>query len=109
MSTTNNVTAAIIQYLRMIGGLAWRNNTGSFVGEYTDRQGETRRRFVRYGEKGSGDVLALHRGKFYSIEVKTGRDKLRPEQAAWIEAVNEAGGCAFVAYSIDDVIERVKA
>lgn len=109
MTTTNNVTDAIIHYLRAIGGIAWRNNVGGFAGEYTDRQGNTRRRFVSFGEKGQGDVLALMRdGTFVSVEVKTGRDKLRPEQVAWMDDVNARGGVAFVANSVDDVIAKVR-
>lgn len=108
MSETNAVTRGIIDYIHALGGMAWRNNTGAMRKPYTDKRGDTREHFIPFGEKGSGDVLALHRGVFYSIEVKTGKDKLRPSQEQWIERVNERGGVAFVARDIDDVMERIR-
>jgi len=107
VTITNATTRAIIEYINAIGGLAWRNNTGAFKGAYLDKQGNNKQRFVPFGQKGSGDVLALWRGTFYSIEVKTGKDKLRPSQVDWIERVNARGGVAFVAKTVDDVIERM--
>jgi hypothetical protein len=107
VSAANDLTNAIIQYIRFRGGLAWRNNSGAFAGNYTDKHGQTRGRFVRFGERGSGDVLALLDGRFYSIEVKAGRDKLKPAQIEWMESVNARGGCAFEARSLDDVTKRI--
>lgn len=83
MTPTNEVTKAIIDSITHHGGVAWRNNTGAFAGQYTDKRGTTRKRFVRFGRKGSGDVLALYHGTFLSIEIKTGRDTLRPDQETW--------------------------
>lgn len=107
MTPTNAVTRAIIDYFHVLGGMAWRNNTGAMRKPYTDKGGATREHFIPFGEKGSGDVLALLRGVFYSIEVKTGKDKLRPTQDQWIARVIANGGVAFVAHDLDDVIERV--
>lgn len=108
MSATNDLTNSIIDYIRRIGGKAWRNNTGAMRATYTDKRGDAKERFMRFGEKGSGDVLALHRGTFYSIEVKTGRDQLNENQMVWIDDVNAHGGVAFEARSIDDVMARVR-
>jgi hypothetical protein len=33
---------------------------------------------------------------FLSVEVKTAKGRLRPEQKAWMDAVNKAGGIAVV-------------
>jgi dihydroxyacid dehydratase/phosphogluconate dehydratase len=41
---------------------------------------------------------------FTSIEVKTPTGRVRPEQQAWLEAVQQAGGVAGVARSIDDAV-----
>lgn len=107
MTTTNNLTRAILDYINGIGGRAWRNNTGTRAMNYTRKDGSDGRSFLRFGEKGSGDVLALHRGVFYSIEVKTGRDVLSDDQIRWMTEINERGGVAFEARTIDAVIERV--
>src|SRR5690606_21130381 len=42
------------------------------------------------------------------IEVKTPKGRIRPAQAAWIEAERAAGGHAIVARSLADVIEALK-
>jgi hypothetical protein len=39
---------------------------------------------------------------FTSIEVKTPTGRVRPEQQAWLEAVQQAGGIAIVARSVPD-------
>lgn len=42
------------------------------------------------------------------IEVKTPRGRIRPAQAAWIEAERAAGGHAIVARSLDDVLTALR-
>jgi hypothetical protein len=39
---------------------------------------------------------------FTSIEVKTPTGRVRPEQQAWLEAVQQAGGIAIIARSVTD-------
>jgi hypothetical protein len=39
---------------------------------------------------------------FTSIEVKTPTGRVRPEQQAWLEAVQGAGGIAVIARSVPD-------
>lgn len=43
------------------------------------------------------------------IEVKTPRGRVRPAQAAWIEAERAAGGHAIVARSVGDVLDALRA
>src|SRR5690606_35729707 len=42
------------------------------------------------------------------IEVKTPRGRVRPAQAAWIEAERAAGGHAIVARSVSDVLDALR-
>ena len=42
------------------------------------------------------------------IEVKTPRGRVRPAQAAWIEAERAAGGHAIVARSVGDVLDALR-
>lgn len=107
MSETNNLTRAVIDYINAIGGKAWRNNTGARAINYERKNGQTGRSFIKFGEKGSSDVFALYRGTFYSIEIKTGRDKLSDDQVRWMDEINERGGVAFETRSIDDVMDRI--
>ncbi len=103
--THNALKSQILEYLTLRGWLAWSNNTGAFPVE--DEQHA--RRFVRFGRKGSADIFALRPsdGRFYSIEVKVGGDKLRPEQQQWLEEVRAHGGVAIVARDLVEVVALV--
>jgi dihydroxyacid dehydratase/phosphogluconate dehydratase len=46
---------------------------------------------------------------FASIEVKTPTGRIRPEQRAWMETVQAAGGIAGVARSVEDALRIVTA
>jgi hypothetical protein len=50
------------------------------------------------------DMVGSRLAIFTSIEVKTPTGRVRPEQQAWLEAVQQAGGVAGVARSIDDAV-----
>jgi hypothetical protein len=107
--TANELTRAILQYLEMIGVVAWRNNTGAFRGNYETIDGAIHQRFFKFGARGSGDILAIvpPRGQFVSIEVKVGRDVLRASQDEWIERIEKVGGVGVVAHSLQDVIDAM--
>lgn len=42
--------------------------------------------------------------RFLSIEVKTGTGKISPEQRAWRDAVNRAGGLGIIARCVEDAM-----
>ena len=46
---------------------------------------------------------------FASIEVKTPTGRIRPDQRAWMETVQAAGGIAGVARSVEDALRIVTA
>ena len=46
---------------------------------------------------------------FTSIEVKTPTGRIRPEQQAWLETVQAAGGIAGVARSVEDALRLTRA
>jgi hypothetical protein len=47
----------------------------------------------------------LKDGRAFWIELKAPRGVVSPAQQDFIDRINQAGGCAFIARSIDDVIE----
>lgn len=91
---------AVLDYLTLRGVCHWRNNSGALkVGN----------RLVRFGTPGSADILAvLAGGRLLAIECKRRGQSLRQAQRAWLAAVEQAGGIACVARSLDDVMAVVE-
>lgn len=58
---------------------------------------------------GTPDILACVDGRFVAIEVKTPTGRLTKLQKYHIDRIIEAGGVAFVATSVDDVIEKLES
>ena len=100
-----DLVKACLSYLRARGIPAWRNNTGQLM--QTNKRGKTRP--VRFGHKGSSDILGLlpPRGQFFAVECKVGRNKLRADQEAFIDDVRSAGGCAIVVRCLEDLMATV--
>lgn len=54
---------------------------------------------------GVPDILGVHKGRLIAIELKAPKGTVSPAQQEFIDRINEAGGLAFVARTLDDVIE----
>ncbi len=66
-------------------------------------------RFIRFGWPGCPDVLGqLRDGRLLGVEVKSPTGKLRPEQAVFLERVRGAGGVAFMARDLRDVLRELE-
>jgi hypothetical protein len=91
----------------------FRNQVGSLPDPRTGR-------LVTFGlAKGSADLIGWrtitigpeHIGQrlavFTSIEVKTPKGRIRPEQQAWLGVVQDAGGFAGIARSVPDALQIV--
>jgi len=79
-------------------GMAWSNRSGAV---------KTEDRFLRYGLKGSSDILACIKGRMVCVEAKIGRDPQRPAQRRFEAAITRAGGIYILAWSVDDVAARL--
>jgi len=55
--------------------------------------------------KGIADILGIWEGRPLAIEVKTKKGRVTDHQRKFLDCVRRNGGIAFVARSIDDVIE----
>ena len=65
-------------------------------------------RFLRFGWPGCPDVLGqLNDGRLLGVEVKGPAGKLRPEQAVFLDRVRAAGGVAFMARDLRDVLREL--
>lgn len=78
------------------GILAWKNATGAL------RDG--RDQLVRYGCSGSHDILGvMPGGRAIGVEIKVGRDQVRPNQRAFHAAFAQRGGLSVVAKSVEEL------
>ena len=104
--SANALTRHVIEYLTILGCKAWRNQSGALK---VEGKGNARGRYVRFGQKGSADILAVlpPLGRLIAVEIKAGKDRIRPEQQAWLDEIESKGGISIVARSIDDVMERI--
>lgn len=59
----------------------------------------------KYNRKGVSDIAGIWQGRPLYIEVKAPKGTVRQEQLEFIEEVHSHGGIAFVARSVQDVIE----
>ena len=100
----NPEAAALVEVLKALNthpAVAWceRMNSGAA------RMGA---RFIRFGFKGCPDVLGqLKDGRLLGVEVKAKAGRLRPEQAVILERIRGAGGVAFVARDLRDVLREL--
>jgi Holliday junction resolvase len=100
---TSALTNEIIRHIRKLGGWAVRVNVSGF---YDPEKG-----FWRKGvtDPGTPDIMAVVNGRFYGIEIKTGTDRLRPEQTLTKQAIEGAGGVFLIAHDIAKFREEFRA
>jgi hypothetical protein len=91
----------VLKALRAHPAVEWaeRMNTGA---------AKVEGRFIRFGFKGCPDVLGqLKDGRFLGVEVKAQAGRLRPEQTLFLGRIRSAGGVAFVARDLRDVLRAL--
>lgn len=100
-NSANSLTKIIMQWLRINGYMGARVNTGGTWDNH-------RKMYIRSGStKGAADISAIVNGKAIEIEVKFGKDKLRPAQIEYKKTVESAGGVYFVTKCFDDFLEQI--
>lgn len=78
----------------------WRQNSGSF--QLGDTYGKSRW-FTANTAKGMADIMGiLKSGHVLAIECKRPGLKAEPHQQAFLDSINNAGGLAFVAHSVEE-------
>lgn len=94
----HDIQSLILEALDRAGALAIRVNSGLV---------KLGGRHVRLAPKGTSDIIALYRGWYLAIEVKRPGESLSDEQRAFLVDVEECGGKAVVAYSVEDVVSAL--
>lgn len=97
----------ILRWLSYHGIFAWKNQS---VGIYNP----VRKAFMRstnpHHIKGVSDILGVMKdGRILAIECKSKYGKPSPEQTMFIQKIKDNGGVAFIARSLDEVVEAFKA
>lgn len=104
-SPESAVLRACLDYLAVRGIMAWRNNSG--LAMMRGRGGKPQP--VRFGKKGSSDILGvLPGGRLLAVECKASDGKPTDEQIAFLDRVRAAGGVAILARSLDDLIAGLR-
>ena len=76
--------------------------------DVVDKKAKTGTRPMRTAPKGHPDLSGMLRGgRALYVECKSSVGKLTEEQAAFLSLVNQHGGLAFVARSVDDVLKHL--
>ena len=102
-NSANALTKCIVDYIRFTGGFAERVNRMGF--QTKTKAGRTI--WVSGGgTNGTADISAvLPGGKSARIEVKFGRDTIKPDQIRYAEKVQRAGALYFIARTFDGFME----
>jgi hypothetical protein len=89
------------------GIFSWKTQS---VGIFDPIKKIYRRSNNKFHIKGVSDILGiLPTGKFLAIEVKSKTGRASPEQIKFINTINDHGGLAFIARSVEDVKEQLNA
>jgi hypothetical protein len=104
----NPVVKACICWLYRHGCDVIRNNTGVAKREYIRKSDGVKLTYrIRYGKKGSGDIIACSPyGRWIEVETKSEDGTLSDEQLKRQLAIISRGGVYIVARSVDDLERR---
>lgn len=92
--------------LKQAGLLAWRVSNGPVIRSINGDQ----KVFSKSPIKGFPDVAGvLANGRFFAIELKTEKGRLRPEQLEWITKLNMSSAMAVVLRSREEIDAFVQA
>lgn len=105
MTPEGAVVKECLEYLKIRGIFAYRQNTGA--AEFRARSGK--RRFVRFGALGASDIIGIiPGGRFIAVECKAGKGKLSDLQKDYLKTVTDNGGLAIVAKSYVDIEKALR-
>lgn len=94
----------ILEFLKIIGVYCWPNQS---VGIFDPVKKIYRKSKSRHHLNGVSDILGIINGRFLAIEVKSATGQLSGEQRIFLARVNENGGIAFVARSVEQAAESL--
>ena len=69
-----------------------------YVLEYLSQFTSTKFNVITANRRGIADIVCCIKGRFIAIEVKVGKDKLRPSQITFLQGVINDGGIGLVVH-----------
>ena len=103
--TEKQIETSILHYLKLKGIFAWKNDT---TGIYSEKRGAFIKRHSKFHMTGQSDILGIYQGKLLAIEVKAPKGRPTENQLQFLSRVKEEGGIAFIARSVDEVMNALK-
>lgn len=113
-SSANELTKAILAYAKLKDFFAERQSSegryrpGEEVTNVLGQKRQMKGQWLPGQGKGKADIKALIKGRLIEIEVKHGRDKLRPDQIKYKEQIERSGGVYIVVKTWEDFIFQIK-
>src|SRR5258708_7847327 len=96
-----DIQASICDYLALRRHFFWRQNTSPTVQK--SAEGWSFRRMPKYAMRGVPDLIVVHVGRPYFLEVKREGTYQSPDQKVFQAAAEKAGALYAVVRSIEDV------
>lgn len=112
--SANDLTKAIIAYAKIKDFFAERQSSegryrpGKEVTNVMGQKKQLPGQWLPGQGKGKADIKALIKGRLIEIEVKHGRDKLRPEQIEYKQQIERSGGVYLVVKTWEDFYQQIK-
>jgi len=109
MSEANDLTKFILTFFFEHRIFACRHGVAAGSAQYTNKEGDTKSRYFRAGITGAHDVFVWlpPDGKFLGVEIKIGKDRLRPEQEGFISNITRMGALSMVVHSREDFLNKI--
>lgn len=105
---------AVADHLRQRGApglLWWHTANGAFFGGRRNRKGMAIQGAIMKGlgvRAGVSDILALHDGKFFALELKADGGRATEEQLRFHDDVRANGGFTCMAEGIDEALRALE-
>lgn len=103
--TEKQIENEILNFLRVMGIYCWKNQS---VGVFDPVKKVYRKSNNAHHIKGVSDILGIIHGRFLAIEVKSETGSCTSEQKLFLKTINDEGGVAFVARSVEQVLLNLK-
>lgn len=101
---------SVISLLQAHGFQVFRRNTGATMASHTLKSGETKNRFVRFGQGGMADIWGwqVMSGRHIEVEVKRSGIKPTSLQEQWLQQARQAGCIAFACDSMESALAALR-